>query len=112
MRDSDIFLFPTFKDEMGIAICEAVSNALPVIARQTCSQHELVIDGHNGYLMPFTSDKKQWAKAINKLIESREFIDEFSRNSKLLAEEKFSKHVFENKVNAALDKLLQIKKAS
>ena len=112
MRNSDIFLFPTFKDEMGIAICEAVSNALPVVARQTCSQHELVIDGHNGHLMPFSSNKEQWANAINKLIESPETIAEFSRNSKLLAEEKFSKHVFENKVNAALDKLLQVKKAS
>ena len=106
MQHSDIFLFPTFKDEMGIAICEAVSNALPVIARQTCSQHELVKDGHNGYLMPFESSEEDWAQKIKSLIESPDLIKEFGAHSQALAEKMFSKHVFENKVNKALDKLL------
>lgn len=106
MQHSDIFLFPTFKDEMGIAICEAVSNALPVIARQTCSQHELVKDGYNGYLMPFDSSEDDWAQKIKSLIESPDLIKEFGAHSQALAEKMFSKHVFENKVNKALDKLL------
>jgi glycosyltransferase involved in cell wall biosynthesis len=108
MQSSDIFLFPTFKDEMGIAICEAISNALPVVARQTCSQHELVISGKNGFLMPFDSNKEQWAEAIKRIIASPELMENFSEHSKFLAHNKFSKHVFEEKVNKALDKLLKI----
>ena len=112
MQNSDIFLFPTFKDEMGIAICEAMSNALPVIARQTCSQHELVIDGHNGYLMPFESDGEEWATTIRKLISSPELIKKFGENSRTLAQEKFSKVIFESKINNSLDQLMTINKAT
>lgn len=65
---SDIFVFPSFYEELGYALLEAMSYGLPVVASDIPAFRDLTENGRNGFLVP-PNDPMQWALALQKLIE-------------------------------------------
>lgn len=107
-QTSDIFLFPSFRDQFGIAIGEAIATGLPVIARDVGAAGELVIDGYNGKLLPYSGTEKHWADAVIALISDSDRVHSYGSNSRALAEEKFSEEVFSRLLNATIQSLGEI----
>jgi glycosyltransferase involved in cell wall biosynthesis len=48
----DVFLFPSAMEGFGLAVAEAMSVGLPVVASDRGSLPELVVDGEGGFLCP------------------------------------------------------------
>ncbi len=82
---SDVFVFPSTTETQGIAICEAMSAGLPVVAVNAGGIPENITNGVDGILTP--NDADAFAGAIERLIAN----DEERRQMGLRAKESASK---------------------
>ncbi|MBE6842207.1 MAG: glycosyltransferase family 4 protein [Ruminococcus sp.] len=75
---ADIFLFPSYREGLGVAPIEAMSAGVPIIASDIRGVREYAVNMQNSILLP-PDDVKGYAEAIKKLVnnqELREFLGE------------------------------------
>ncbi len=101
-REMDIFVFPTLRDDGGIALCEALAAGLPVVTRNAGAQGEWVTTGYNGVLMDYESSASEWAKAIREIAATNEAFARYSRNSIEVAHRTLDRCHFQSNLFAAL----------
>jgi glycosyltransferase involved in cell wall biosynthesis len=77
---SDIFVFPSLYEGLGIVLAEAMSFGLPIIAFDNSAMPYIVKDGYNGILVPNKNTKKM-SEAIQKLLQDNLLRAKFSFNS-------------------------------
>lgn len=106
-QDTDIFLFPTYLEQFGMVQIEALASGLPLISRDVGGVSDAVIDGYNGFLMPYNSSEDQWVEKIQYLINHPEERERMGRNSRKLAEEKFSMEKFSGVIRSAIKELVE-----
>lgn len=63
---ADIYLFPSLQEGLPIALIEAMSQSLPVIATNIRGTNDLITDGDGGYLLT-TDDYEGFAEKIEYL---------------------------------------------
>ena len=89
-NQSNIFVLPSYSDPSPLTLVEAITSGLPVLVSERCGNHfEAVEEGKNGYTFdPFSPDdiKKKFEKMMNE----RNRWDDFSKNSKVLAKQRFN----------------------
>ena len=107
-NSADLFIFPTKYEMLGLALTEALSMGLPVIARDVGGIKEIVKNNYNGYLMPYNSDISEWAEKIIFLIKNPHILKKFSCNSRKLAEDNFSMEKFSNTIRKVIDGLIKL----
>jgi len=66
---SDVFLFPSLQEGLPVALMEAMAAGLPCVASTIRGNTDLMEDGKGGFLCS-TNDVKEYARAIEKIIES------------------------------------------
>lgn len=71
LNKADAFLFPSRSEGLSLALIEAQSAGLPVIAANCSSIPEVVIDGVTGILCP-VDDVQKFVEAAQTLADSRE----------------------------------------
>ena len=91
-KRSNIMILPSYNEGLPVAILEAISYGLPVIATNVGDISSAVEDGKNGYLVN-PGDVVGIADAIVKILDC-EVYERFSKHSKKLAEERFSDKKF------------------
>ena len=104
-KECSIFLFPSWHDELGLALCEAISAGMAIISRDITAQHEIVQTGFNGALLPYNSNEKDWGLAVLKLLDSPEAIEKYRMHSYQKADLLLSNNKFQDNVNQAINKL-------
>jgi glycosyltransferase involved in cell wall biosynthesis len=104
-RSSDILIHPTKKDFLPIVLIEGCASGLPIIASNIGAVSEAVKDGYNGYVMGTSSTKEKWAEKISDLLKNDEKRESFGKNSRILAEEKFSINNFNNNIKKAFSSI-------
>lgn len=104
-QSSDIFVFPSFRDHLGLVLLEAAAAGLPIIARDVGGVSDIVKNGINGCLLKYSSTREEWSKKILELIDDKDKLAAFSKNSRKIAEENFSIGVFKEKLVKAFSKL-------
>lgn len=67
IRDSDIYVLPSYHEGMPVSILEAMSYGKPIVATHVGSIPEIVHDGENGYLIT-PGDRIGLDKALHELI--------------------------------------------
>lgn len=102
MSKSDVFLFPSWRDELGLVLCEALSQGAAVIARESGAQGELVQNGVNGYIFDLSSTPTEWRRAILELAHSKDKLTTYKRNSLKLARAKLEPASFNSKLKLAI----------
>ncbi len=76
-RQCDLFVLPSVDDGFGMALFEAMSNAVPCIATTHCGSSELLTSGRDGLVVePFSAE--QLASAIETLYHSEELRQEIA----------------------------------
>lgn len=70
---ADMFAFPSAYESYGLVITEALASGVPVIATRVGVAPEVVLDGHNGYLVE--PDPRQIADRLEKIATTR--VDEW-----------------------------------
>jgi len=107
-NECDIFVMPTWKDEGGIAICEAMAAGLPVVVRDAGgAQPEFVEHGKTGFLLPYHSSEQDWAEHILRIVEDEELKRNLSAAAAAKARQLFDYTIFRQKVKNAIDCALQ-----
>lgn len=97
---ADVFLFPSKKEGLPVAVVEAQMSGLPVVASDIASIQEAVKPGKTALLFPLT-DEEAMARATLKLLYDSQSRTKMGQEGKLYAQEKFS-------TEASLKKLYQL----
>lgn len=77
-RKAAIFGFPSAFEGFGLAMTEAMSAGIPVVAYESCpAVNELVVDGKNGFLVK--DGIEPFAEALKKLMDQEELRENLGR---------------------------------
>jgi len=88
LRDSDIFVLPSYTENFGLAVVEAMACGLPVIISNKVNIWREVSDGGAGIVTD--CDGHQVAEAIARLLDDRNLREEMGERGKKLVEEKYT----------------------
>jgi glycosyltransferase involved in cell wall biosynthesis len=67
---ADLFFFPSYQEGLPVAVMEAMSSALPVVASSIRGNTDLIADNEGGYLFK-AEDQDGYAKALKTLIKDQ-----------------------------------------
>lgn len=103
MQGSDLLLFPSYRDALGLVICEAIASGMAVMTRDCGAQKELVNDNFNGRLMIYASSVDEWKSALKAALSDRQVLQQWKANARIAHKELLDPSVFDAKVKRALD---------
>jgi len=104
-RSSDVFVFPTRKEHMGMVTTEACAAGLPIVATDVGGVSEIVRNGENGLLVPYRAGTDEWAAALESLIDNPGMRASMGAAGCRLAEREFSFEALRRRVAAAFSLL-------
>lgn len=97
LEKSQLLVLPSYNEGLPMAILEAMSYGLPIVATNVGDISEAVINEENGFLIK-VGNIKELTKSIFKIINfNQEEWEKFSSNSKKIINEKFSDIEYFNK---------------
>lgn len=70
MAEADVFVFPSRQEGYGMALCEAMTEGLPVVCFDNSAMPYTVVDGENGFLVP-DGDAGSFADAVARIVTDR-----------------------------------------
>lgn len=85
----DVFVLPSITEGISLALLEAMSAGLPIVATNVGGNPEIVIDGQTGLLVP-PNDPYSMSKAILKVMDDKNFAKQMGLAGKALAQKQFS----------------------
>jgi len=83
-RDADIFVMPSEREGMPLALLEALAMGLPVVATNVPGNREVIIDGRNGLLVP-SGDPMRLRTALLTATRDESYYKRMSAESRELA---------------------------
>ena len=89
IKNSDIIVLPSYREGMPKILIEANAVGRPIIATNVPGCKECVIDGVNGYLCE-PKNTFSLINAFNKIIDNKDNFETMSKQSRIIAETKFS----------------------
>lgn len=87
LYDSDIFVLPSYSENFGISVIEAMICGLPVIVSNKVNIYRELMDNNAGEVV--NCDSIEITQSILKLINDEEYSKKLSENGKKLVEEQF-----------------------
>ena len=87
--ETDILCLPSYREGLPKSLVEGAAAGLPLVATDTVGCREVVVEGHNGFLVPI-KDSEKLAAAIEKLIVDSSLRKLMGRESYKMAISKFS----------------------
>ncbi len=100
LRESDIFVLPSFAEGIPVALMEAMAIGIPVIATYVGGITELVVDQQTGQVV-FPSDPVALADAIGRYVDDQAFCKTIAHNARKKVETEFN-------IEDQVDKLAQL----
>ncbi len=88
LADADLFVLPSYQENFGIAVAEAMQAGLPVIVSDRVNIHPDIHKSGAGCVLPL--DSKYWTETIADLLKDHEKRVTLGKNGRQLAAEKFS----------------------
>jgi glycosyltransferase involved in cell wall biosynthesis len=89
LRAADVFILPSYSEGLPLSVIEAMASGVPVVATRVGGIPELVIDGHNGVLVP-PGSAKDIASALSRIIGDNVFAARIVAAAKQAVREAFS----------------------
>jgi glycosyltransferase involved in cell wall biosynthesis len=96
-READIFVLPSYYEDLPMSILEAMSYGLPIISTNIAGIPELVTEGSNGYLVT-PGDVKSLANRLKKLILNKKLRETMGKHSINIIKTKYEKSLIEQKI--------------
>lgn len=103
---ADIFILPTMTDFLPMAILEAMSFALPVVASDIYAIPEIIEDGKTGYVVP-KGDVKVFEESLKSLIESRSLREKMGMAGRERVKKNFSNDIVNEKLKMVYEECLK-----
>ena len=105
LRDSDIFVLPSYDENFGMAIAEAMAAGLPVVVSNNVNIYREIDSSGAGIVT--TCDAKEFATAINRILDDDSLRDKMGKNARKLVEEKFRWKTIASEVIQLYQSILQ-----
>lgn len=106
METNQIFILPSYNEGLPIAILEAISYGMPVIATNVGCIAEAVLEGENGFLFN-PGDVDGYANALQRLITDYPLRQLMAKRSRELAEKEFDERKYFIKLAEVFQSALQ-----
>jgi glycosyltransferase involved in cell wall biosynthesis len=101
---TDIFVLPSLREGLGLAILEAMVCGKPVIATNVGGIPEIVKNRVSGILVS-PRDPEALFRAIDELLNNREMLETMGRNGKKMCSERFNSKTMLGKIEDLYDSL-------
>jgi len=100
LKNSDIFLFPTYYEEgCPVVILEAMGAGLAIISTPVAAIPDIVKHGENGFIVD-SRDPKDFYEAVKRLIENNELLNKIQKINKRKAEMNYEAKVITKKIES------------
>lgn len=86
---ADVFVMPSLWEGLPLALLEAMSAGLPVVATKVEGVESIIVDGENGYMIS-PQDVDALSAALIKILEDAEARAHFGRRNKDLVEQEYT----------------------
>jgi len=104
--NNDILVYPSYYEELGYAVLEAMAHGLAVICSDIPSFRDMVIHGKNGFLID-PGDYETLASYLTILCNNREHLSKMKVESLKIVREKFNPELTVRKLRVILDEFLK-----
>lgn len=94
LHNSDILLFPSYREGVPRAVMEASASGVPTVAFDVPGVREVVRDGVTGYLVPF-GDIEALSQRVKHLLENSDLRREMGGKAREMAERHFDTRVIQ-----------------
>ncbi|MGB1339431.1 MAG: glycosyltransferase family 4 protein [Cycloclasticus pugetii] len=105
-QSADLLLFPTVREGLPLAVLEAMSCGLPVVATNCSSLPELIDEGKGGFLCSL-GDTDEFAEKINLLAETEDLRKEMGGYNRVKIERSFTQGQMVLKYQQLFDEVAQ-----
>lgn len=106
----DIFVYASKSETQGMILTEAMYSGLPIVAVRAPGARDIIQDGEMGFLVG--EEKKEFAGAVEKLINGKELRNKFSENARKIAKEKYTSTICTQKMLDVYEQAIKLKKMS
>ena len=106
LQSNQVFVLPSYNEGLPIAILEAISYGMPVVATDVGSVAEAVRNGENGFLYK-AGDIDALTGALNRLMLSSELRVKMGDNSRKLAENTFDDALYFDALNKLYHRVVE-----
>ena len=86
--DSDVFVLPSYTENFGVAVIEAMACSVPVVVSDQVNIHDIVSSYDAGIVTSLSSD--QLAKSILYVLSNNDIACKFGQNGRKLVSEKYT----------------------
>jgi glycosyltransferase involved in cell wall biosynthesis len=107
----DIFVLPSRREAMSLAVLEAMRASLPVVSTDVGAQSEAVVDGLTGFLVP-PDDPEALARRILELVRNGPMRSAMGQAGRRRYEEEFTPAVYNKNVREILEQVTAEGRAS
>jgi polysaccharide biosynthesis protein VpsI len=97
LRETDVFVLPSYGEGMPMSILEAMSYSVPVVSTTVGGIPELVLDGETGFLIE-PGDLDALYEKLKCLIQDKELRKKFGRKGRLVIENRFNIDLVSQKI--------------
>jgi len=101
---SDIFILPSYQEDLPMAILEAMSYGLPIVATNVAGIPSLVRNGYNGYLFE-PGDINDCVMKLKSLIADSALRQKFGKNSLEMVKKQFEQSIVAKQIQGLYDTL-------
>ena len=84
---ADVFVFPSTTETLGMAMLEALSSGLPVVAARAGASHEVVEEGVNGLLYE-PGDRASLVETVRRVVDDEDYRTKLAKNARAAAEKR------------------------
>ena len=86
--DSNVFVLPSYTENFGVAVIEAMACSIPVVVSDQVNIHDVVSSYDAGIVTTLSS--QQLAKSINYILSNNDIAYRFGQNGRKLVSEKYT----------------------
>lgn len=104
LKDADMFVLPSYNEDLPISIIEAMAFQLPIISTTTGSIREQVYEGVNGFIIT-PGDRIALVDALRILIEDAEEREHMGKMSYRIFKEKYDQDLVLKQISELYDEL-------
>lgn len=106
LKNSQLLVLPSYNEGLPIAILEAMSYGVPIIATDVGDISSAVREAENGYLIS-PGDCKKLADTINQIANHKDLFEQLSNESRKIAEKDFSDKNYFDKLRGLYEELAE-----
>lgn len=105
LHAADAFVLPSYQEGTSLALLEAMSARVPVVATDIEGNRPLITHEEHGLLVP-PRNPAALAAALEKILEDRPLAERLAANARLRVQQEFSREAMLDKHQALLERLM------